>query len=98
MRHFVSFILAAICLLTCTNQAQAQLIIRNSGHAELGVNPSSIDLDTVTMLKIFGEIGNNKAGARVTFGDSAHVAIGEYGTTDTDKMWLHGGERSDFYC
>jgi hypothetical protein len=90
MRNFISFILAAICLLVCANQAQAQLIICNSGHAELGVNPSSSDLDTVTMLKIFGEIGNNKAGARVTFGDSAHVAIGEYGTTDTDKMWLHG--------
>jgi hypothetical protein len=84
------FLAALFCLLAIANQVNAQLVIRNSGHAELGVNPSSNDLDTVTTLKIFGDIGTNKAGGRITFGDSTYVAIGEYGMADSDKMWLHG--------
>ena len=91
----ILFLLAAFLLTGAANQVSAQLIIRNSGHAELGVKPSSNDPDTVTMLKIFGPIGDNKAAARITFGDSAYVAVGEYGTTDTDKIWLHG--KNGFY-
>ena len=39
---------ALFCLLAGTNQVNAQLIIRNSGHAEIGVNPSATDNDTVS--------------------------------------------------
>lgn len=35
------FLMAIICLLASASQVSAQLIIRNSGHAEVGVNPSS---------------------------------------------------------
>ena len=86
----ITFMAVLFCLLASTNQANAQLIVRNTGHAELGVNPSTNDLDTVTTLKIFGDIGANKAGGRITFGDSAYVAIGEYGLIDSDKIWVHG--------
>ena len=87
----VFFILAAIvCLLAASNSAEAQLIIRNSGHAEIGINPSVNDPDTATVLKVFGNKEGHRAGARITFGDSTHVAIGEDGVTNTNRIWLHG--------
>ncbi len=33
--------LAVICLLASASPVSAQLIIRNSGHAEVGINPST---------------------------------------------------------
>ena len=85
---------ALFCLLAGTNQVNAQLIIRNSGHAEIGVNPSATDNDTVSVLKLFGENGDSTAGARITFGElpgiGSNVAVGEWGNTDTDQLWLHG--------
>ena len=35
------FLMAIICLLASASPVSAQLIIRNSGHAEVGVNPST---------------------------------------------------------
>lgn len=94
MNKFISFFTAMICLLSVSNQADAQLIIRNNGHAEIGVNPSSNDPDTTTTLKLFGNKGEYAAGARITFGDllatGQNVVIGELGTSNTDKLWLHG--------
>lgn len=83
------FLMAIICLLASASPVSAQLIIRNSGRAEVGVNPSTNDLDTVTVLKLFGKYGDHAAGARVSFGDSANVIVGEMGNTNTDKLWLH---------
>lgn len=93
MKKYLLFMAAAL-MLGGTIQVNAQLIIRNSGHAELGMNPSSIENDTVTTLKLFGEYGDSTAGARITFGEISgagyNVAIGERGITDTDQLWLHG--------
>lgn len=91
MKQFF-FIMAAICLLASSSQVSAQLIIRNNGHAEIGVNPNENDPDTATVLKIFGDKVNHRAGGRITFGDSAYVSIGEYGVTNTNRLWLHGKE------
>ena len=91
MKQFF-FIMAAICLLASSSQVSAQLIIRNNGHAEIGVNPNENDPDTATVLKIFGDKVNHRAGGRITFGDSAYVSIGEYGITNTNRLWLHGKE------
>ena len=81
------------CLLAMANPVNAQLIIRNSGHAEIGVNPLTTDPDTITTLKLFGN-GQNASGAYITFGDipatGNNVIIGELATGNTDKMWLHG--------
>lgn len=91
MKKFL-FIMAAICLLASSSQVSAQLIIRNNGHAEIGVNPDENDPDTATVLKIFGDKVNHRAGGRITFGDSAYVSVGEYGITNTNRLWLHGKE------
>ena len=95
MKLFVTFMAAIACLLVSTNQVSAQLVIRNSGHAEVGVNlaPEN-DPDTVTVLKLFGESGANPTAARITFGTipatGYNVAIGERGNDNTDQLWLHG--------
>ena len=83
------FILALLCLLASASPVSAQLIICNSGHAEIGTNPNVSDTDIVTTLKIFGDSILGSAG-RITFGDSAYVSIGEKGTTNTNKLWLYG--------
>lgn len=44
----IIFLAALFCLLAGASQLNAQLIIRNSGHAEIGVNPSATDNDTVS--------------------------------------------------
>ena len=82
-------ILAVICLLASASPVSAQLIIRNSGHAEIGTNPFVTDNDTVTTLKIFGDSILGSAG-RITFGDSSYVAIGEKDMTNTNRLWLYG--------
>ena len=84
-------IMASICLLMCSTHVNAQLTIFPSGRAEVGVNPfdpSSINpnylqwLDTVTVLKVFGNYDNSGAGGHMTFGDTYlyntyNVLVGE---------------------
>ena len=102
------FLLMAVlfCLLASASQLNAQLIIRNNGHAEIGHDPYDPVptglpsnyynwLDTVTTLKVFGNRGGNAAGGHITFGDNLlqyqyNVTIGEMGFTDTDCLWLQG--------
>ena len=90
MKNVLFTLAAIVCLLSASNSAEAQLIIRNSGHAEIGINPNVNDPDTATVLKVFGNKEGHSAGARITFGDSTHVAIGEDGVTNTNRIWLHG--------
>lgn len=104
MKKIYFLFLAIICLFMAGTPADAQLIIRNNGHAEVGVNPFeplpdslsqySLILDTVTVFKLFGA-GPLGAGARMSFGDNLlfhnfNVMVGEYRNTDTDQLWLHG--------
>lgn len=74
MKRIFLFMAVIICLLATANHVSAQLIIRNSGHAEIGINPSVNDPDTATVLKVFGNKEGHRAGARITFGDSTHVS------------------------
>lgn len=94
MKNVLFTLAAIICLLATANHVSAQLIIRNNGHAEIGVNPSLNDSDTTITLKIFGSRGEYAAGASITFGDIStsdpNVLIGENGTSNTDQLWLHG--------
>lgn len=95
MKRFY-FLAALFCLLAMASPMNAQLVIRNSGHAEIGINPSgdSNDGDTITALKIFGPNGEHAAGARITFGDipatGHNVMIGEHGNGNSNILWLHG--------
>lgn len=93
MKHYFLFLLAAICLLVTTNTASAQLVIRDNGRVEIGIDPQNPApsglppqyynwLDTVTALKIFGTRGQYAAGGHITFGDHLlqedyNVVIGE---------------------
>lgn len=105
MKKFI-LLSAVFCLLASANQVNAQLIIRNNGHAEIGHDPYDPVptglpsnyynwLDTVTTLKVFGNRGSSAAGGHITFGDNLlqnqyNVTIGEMGFTDTDCLWLQG--------
>ncbi len=90
MKKSFIFLTAIICLMLASTPADAQLIIRNNGHAEIGVNPFLTDPDTTTVLKLFGNNGQYAAGARITFGDGNNVYIGENGITNSDQLRLHG--------
>lgn len=101
-----SLFLTVFCLLASASSINAQLIIRNGGHAEIGhdpfdpvpegLNPNYYNwLDTTTVLKVFGNYGEYAAGGYISFGDqllrnSFNVNVGELGYTDTDCLWLHG--------
>ena len=100
------FLAVMFCLLASASQVSAQLVIRNNGHAEIGVNPYDpvpqglnplyySRLDTITALKIFGEYGDCAAGGHIAFGDNLlwniyNVVVGELGYEDTDKLWMQG--------
>ena len=94
MKKLFFLFTAIICLMLASVPADAQLIIRNNGHAEIGVNPSTNDPDTTTTLKLFGNKGEYAACSRITFGDipssGFNVIIGEHGTDNTNQLWLHG--------
>ena len=75
------FFMAVLCLLASASPMSAQLSIMNTGRAEIGIDPfdpnnTSIPqqyfswLDSVTVLKIFGNYGTKAAGAHMTFGDT----------------------------
>lgn len=106
MKCYLFILSAVICLVISTNQVSAQLVIRDNGHVEIGIDPENPApaglnpnyynwLDTVTALKIFGNRGSYAAGGHITFGDhllwdAYNVVIGELGYTDTDRLWLQG--------
>ena len=100
------YLAVLFCLLASASQVSAQLVIRNNGHAEIGhdpydpvpegLNPQYYNwLDTVTVLKVFGNRGEHAAGGHMSFGDNLlygiyNVTVGELGYTDTDRLWLQG--------
>ena len=106
MKKTLFFLAVLLVLHVSTLQVSAQLIIRNSGHAEIGHDPFDPvpdtipsnyynELDTVSVLKVFGSRGQLASGAHISFGDqllwdSYNVNVGELGYTDTDCLWLHG--------
>ena len=85
----IKFMAVLICLLACASQVNAQLIIRNNGHAEVGTNPSVNDQDSLTVLKIFGSDGETPAAARIAMGNGQDVMVGELGSS---RLQLHGKE------
>jgi hypothetical protein len=78
----------------------AQLKVESIGRVQVGTIPniSNVnDADNITSMQIFGKNGDFRAGSKLTFGDFGrydfqgwNAFIGEYGTTDTDQLWLHG--------
>lgn len=77
---------------------QAQLRVLQNGRVQAGLlKDANEDLGNVTSMQIFGKNGDMRAGSKLSFGDFGqyqntgwNVFIGEYGTTDSDQLWLHG--------
>lgn len=77
---------------------QAQLRVLQNGRVQAGLlKDANEDLGNVTSMQIFGRNGDMRAGSKLSFGDFGqyqnqgwNVFIGEYGTTDSDQLWLHG--------
>lgn len=92
-----SIILISVISFFAVFPVKAQMVIKSDGHVVVGpdTNPND-DPDQALILSIHGN-GSNFAGGKVGFGDMGHqslqgwnVFVGEYGTTDTDILWLHG--------
>lgn len=101
MKRFTKLFLAALVAVMATQGAQAQLTVRPNGSTMLGSNFFETggifpeDRDTTTMLKIFGPGYSLGEQGRLSFGDQYFswyktVLLGEAGTTNTDRLWLHG--------
>jgi hypothetical protein len=95
---FVTFFLFCFFFLSVIN---AQIRVETVGRVQVGQVPSVPghvnDADNVINLQVFGKYGDYAAGSKLSFGDFGrltysgfNVFIGEYGTTDTDRLWLHG--------
>lgn len=75
----------------------AQLKVDSIGRVRVGPDRPNQDGDNVVSMFIFGKYGDYSSGGKLSFGDFGRYAyqgwnvfIGEYGTTDTDQLWLHG--------
>ena len=86
-------------LITClcfTSNAQLRLL--QNGRVQVGTlrtDPTEDPLNVTTM-QVFGPYGDMRSGSKLTFGDFGqypnqgwNVFIGEYGSDDTDQLWLH---------
>ena len=87
-----------LILISLVSNANAQLRVLSNGRVQAGLlKDNNEDLGNVTSMQIYGRIGDARAGSKLTFGDFGQYAnqgwnvfAGEYGTTDTDQLWLHG--------
>ncbi|MDR2969863.1 MAG: tail fiber domain-containing protein [Tannerellaceae bacterium] len=93
LKTFFSFI-----LLICVNLSMnAQLKVLQNGRVQVGSVVTGDDPYNATSMQIYGNTGTMRTGSKLSFGDFGrydhlgwNVFAGEYGTTDTDQLWLHG--------
>jgi hypothetical protein len=83
-------------LLAISVNGFAQLKVKSNNKVVIG---TEIPFDGNHLLSaiIFGTHGEYKSGGKLAFGDfgqpqysGVNVFVGEYDTTDTDQLWLHG--------
>jgi len=88
-----------IILMSCLAiTSNAQLRVLQNGRVQVGtLRLDGEDPLNVTTMQVFGPHGDMRSGSKLTFGDFGqfpyngwNVFIGEYGTTDSDQLWLHG--------
>lgn len=97
MKKQICLLIVFITCLCFTSNAQLRLL--QNGRVQVGTirtDPSEDPLNVTTM-QIHGPFGGARSGSKLTFGDFGqypnqgwNVFIGEYGTDDTDQLWLHG--------
>ena len=77
----------------------AQLRVLSDGRVQAGMltDVDGFGYNQVATMHILGKYGDMRAGSKISFGDigrferqSLNVFLGEYGTTDSDQLWLHG--------
>ncbi|MCI7287486.1 MAG: tail fiber domain-containing protein [Parabacteroides sp.] len=96
MRTRLFYIL--VVFLSCMSfSSYAQLQVLGDGRVQIGTLKEDEDLLKATTLQVLGSTGTNRAGAKLAFGDFGrythlgwNVFVGEYGSDDTDQLWLHG--------
>lgn len=90
-------ILISVISFIAVSPVNAQMVIKSDGRVYVGpdTNPTDDSLGVLS-LSIHGN-GPNFAKAKLGFGDFGrylhngwNVFVGEYGTTDSDILWLHG--------
>lgn len=88
-----------IILISCLSiTSNAQLRVLQNGRVQVGtLRLEGEDELNVTTMQVFGPHGDMRSGSKLTFGDFGklpsngwNVFIGEYGTADTDQLWLQG--------
>ena len=88
-----------IAFITCLCfSLNAQLRLLQNGRVQVGtLKEGNEDVKNVTTMQVFGPYGDMRSGSKLTFGDfgqydanGLNVFLGEYGTSDTDQLWLHG--------
>lgn len=92
--YLLAILISCLCL---TSNAQLRLL--QNGRVQAGTlrtDPTEDPLN-VTTLQVFGPYGDMRSGSKLTFGDFGqypnqgwNVFIGEYGSDDTDQLWLQG--------
>jgi hypothetical protein len=92
-----SILLISVISFFAVFPVKAQMVIKNDGRVYVGpdTNPNDDSCRVLTM-SIHGN-GSSFAGSKLAFGDFGryghdgwNVFVGEYGSTDTDILWLHG--------
>lgn len=92
-------ILLLFVLASLFTSVNAQLRVLSDGRVQAGMltDMDGFDYDQVATMHILGKYGDMRAGSKMSFGDigrfdrqSLNVFLGEYGTTDSDQLWLHG--------
>ena len=99
MRKFYLMV-ALICSASCILNAQVR--VQENGRVQVGTLKEDDDLQNAIALQVFGPNGDMRAGSKLSFGDFGrytnlgwNVFIGEYGSGDSDQIWLHG--KKGFY-
>jgi hypothetical protein len=86
-----------VLLMAVSLNGFAQLKVQPNNKAVIGPERPNDDKDNLLSAIIFGQNGEYRPGSKLAFGDfgqpqysSCNVFIGEYGTGDSDQLWLHG--------
>ena len=90
-------IFSCLILASLFTNVNAQLRVLSDGRVQAGTFMPNQDYDNIKTFQVLGKYGDMHAGAKMPFGDfgryqnqSLNVFLGEYGTTDSDQLWLHG--------
>ena len=90
-------IINLVILLAFSVNVFSQVKVKDTGKFIIGEDRTDDDLNNVLSASVFGPYGSYRYGGKLSFGDFGkyenygwNVFIGEYGSYDSDRLWLHG--------